>query len=200
MMVSFIFVAPCTPAITAPLENIAIRAQIPRLVAILVAVGVVMMVSFNFVAPSTPAITAPLENVIMKQTVRIKATILDAVGMRKMIAFGRATDGTLPVSSRSECKALAAQAAAPTEKGNKHIELADEAHAHKAQIVARDWFLLVSAGDPVAVLIRAIIAILRPFLQLIIVRPAISIITTICAPYAVDAVFRPRGARLVFAT
>ena len=36
----------------------------------------------------------------------------------------------------------------PTEEGMKHIELADEAHAHKAPIVARDWFLLaVSAGD-----------------------------------------------------
>ena len=36
----------------------------------------------------------------------------------------------------------------PTEEGTKHIELADEAHAHKAPIVARDWFLLaVSAGD-----------------------------------------------------
>ncbi len=29
-------------------------------------------------------------------------TILVAVGMRKMIAFSLATDGTLPVSSRSE--------------------------------------------------------------------------------------------------
>jgi len=33
-------------------------------------------------------------------------------------------------------------------RSRKHIELADEAHAHKAPIVARDWFLLaVSAGD-----------------------------------------------------